>query len=177
MSDKKTSKRAVTARDVVKAVRGGKPPPKTPEHALVRVAAAAQSRTPIQCSMFGAPGGAYFARLTDKAKERKAKGERAPANPRKRRPWKPGDKQQRRRVKVRRVGHQEAHAIIRRPKGDVREDRVLELYWVPPELVALYDRDTLKEKLVGGGRLRPVWTASGGRQVQRGEGVVRRRGR
>jgi hypothetical protein len=83
----------------------------------------------------------------------------------------------RKQPKVRRVDHAEAHAIIRRKgRETVSDDRIVELYWIPPELVALMDRDQLKA-LVTQARLRPVWTVKAGRQIERGDGVVRRRGK
>jgi len=160
----------LTARNAVKAVRGS-PPPKTPDHALSRVALAASARAPLPCSRFGAPGGLYMARMVPKPAKKTRKGKTRGA-------WKgPSFVKTRRQAKVRRVDHTEAHAIIRRKGREaISDDRIVELYWIPPELVALMERDKLKA-LVTGARLRPVWTVKGGRQIERGDGVVRRRGR
>jgi len=145
--EKARNDRLRSARRAIKAVRGGNPPPSTPAHALVRVARAAEMKTPLQCSRFGAPGGGYLAIL----ERPKGASANEPA-------------------KVRRVERSEAHQVIRRSPG-LRSDGIAALYWLPPEVTALYVRD-VQVQMVLADTLRPVWTVQRGRTVQRGDSVL-----
>jgi hypothetical protein len=75
--------------------------------------------------------------------------------------------------KVRRVEHAEALNVVRRDpvKGDVGPDRIVELFWIPPELVVLLSREQIKH-LVHGRKFHPIWTAAHGRRLGRGASVI-----
>lgn len=166
--------RAETAREIVRQVRGGKPP-KGPDHAIRRVAFAAANGNAVPCSRYGAEGGIYLGLLEAYQEVPNRPG--ATLGPR-RLGW---------RDKVRRVMRHEALAIIRRPATDAPvgrsgnaqkggahmryEDRIVALYWIPPELVLLFERPKLVE-LIQHNRFLPVWTKTGGKLIGRGHSVL-----
>lgn len=172
MTDKRSTRQSNkppkprAARDVVKAYLG-KAPPKQPDHAMVRVANAIDHPTPgaVQCSRYGAPGGVYMALLAPKKRNPQDTKRGRNASPYRPEPAVSASK-------VRRVDHDEALNIIRRQPGEAGPDRVVELFWVPPEIVILLSRDAIK-RLVERRGLLPVWDARVGRRLSRGAAVVR----
>lgn len=162
-------RRRDVSREARKALRAslGRSPGKAPDHALVRAARVVETGEAVQCSHYGAPGGLYLAKLAPSPG-------RARTKPWQGRKWRSHGGMG---AKVRRLDRQEALAVIRRParRGPPGDDRIVELYWVPPELVVLLPRDRIKA-MVTAGHLRAVWTLFGGREVQRGEPVISARG-
>ena len=132
---------------------------------MARVAQALQKGSTVRCSRYGAPGGVYMAILAPKHSTTKVRKRGKNAAPFRRKPLADAGK-------VRRVDRDDAINVIRRQPGEPGDDRITELFWVPPELVIVLTRDEVK-RLVERRKLLPVWDNRRGRRLDRGAAVVR----